>query len=112
MTLPQRKEKSEDGGFHRPRGILIFFGLGMTLTGLDVLAHEGFSRLRGGRIGLVTHSAAVDRRFQQAIDLLAAAEGIDLVAVFGPEHGLHGQAQDLESVTDAETMRRRSSVNS
>jgi uncharacterized protein YbbC (DUF1343 family) len=75
----------------------------MTLTGLDVLAHEGFSRLRGGRIGLVTHSAAVDRRFRQATELLAAAENVDLVAVFGPEHGLHGQAQDLESVTHAET---------
>ena len=103
MPLPQRKEKREDGDFHRPHGTLAFFGPPMTLTGLDVLAHEGFSRLRGGRIGLVTHSAAVDRRFQKATELLAAVENVDLVAVFGPEHGLHGQAQDLESVTHAET---------
>lgn len=102
MPLPQRKEKREDGDFHRPHGTLAFFGPPMTLTGLDVLAHEGFSRLCGGRIGLVTHSAAVDRRFRQATELLAAAENVDLVAVFGPEHGLHGQAQDLESVTHAE----------
>lgn len=103
MTLPQRKEKREDGGFHRSHGTPVFFEPRMTLTGLDVLAHEGFSRLRGGRIGLVTHSAAVDRRFRQATELLAATEDVDLVAVFGPEHGLHGQAQDLESVTHAET---------
>ena len=75
----------------------------MVLTGLDILAQEGFARLRGRPVGLVTHAAAVDRRVRQATDLLAAAEGVDLVAVFGPEHGLHGQAQDLEAVTDAET---------
>ena len=75
----------------------------MVLTGLDILAQEGFARLRGRPVGLVTHAAAVDRRVRLASDLLAAAEGVELVAVFGPEHGLHGQAQDLESVTDAET---------
>jgi len=75
----------------------------MVLTGLDILAQEGFARLRGRPVGLVTHAAAVDRRVRQATDLLATAEGVDLVAVFGPEHGLHGQAQDLEAVTDAET---------
>ena len=85
MPLPQRKEKREDGGFHRPRGILIFFGLGMTLTGLDVLAHEGFSRLRGGRIGLVTHSAAVDRAVQPALPCGAGRQGHALVgAVIDP----------------------------
>ena len=75
----------------------------MVLTGLDVLAQEGFARLRGRPVGLVTHAAAVDRRLRQATDVLAAAEGVELVAVFGPEHGLQGQAQDLEAVTDAET---------
>ncbi len=75
----------------------------MVLTGLDVLVQEGFARLRGRPVGLVTHAAAVDRRVRLASDVLAAAHGVELVAVFGPEHGLHGQAQDLESVTDAET---------
>jgi uncharacterized protein YbbC (DUF1343 family) len=103
MPLPQRKENRQDGDFYESRGILIFFGPRMTLTGLDVLAREGFSRLRGGPVGLVTHSAAVDHRFRQATELLATAKNVDLVAVFGPEHGLHGQAQDLESVTHAET---------
>ena len=75
----------------------------MVLTGLDRLADERFAPLRGRALGLVTHAAAVDRHLRQATDLLAAAPGVELVAVFGPEHGLHGQAQDLESVTDAET---------
>jgi len=75
----------------------------MVLTGLDQLVDEGCAGLRGRAVGLVTHAAAVDRRLRPATDLLAAAAGVNLVAVFGPEHGLHGQAQDLESVTDAET---------
>lgn len=74
----------------------------MVLTGLDRLADERFARLQGGPLGLVTHAAAVDRHLRQATDLFAAAPGVELGAVFGPEHGLHGQAQDLESVTDAE----------
>lgn len=70
----------------------------MVMAGLDVLVNEGFARVRGRRVGLVTHAAAVDRSFCQATDLFAAARGLELVAVFGPEHGLRGQAQDLESV--------------
>lgn len=76
----------------------------MVLTGLDQLLDEEFARLRGRAVGLVTHAAAVDRRLRPATELLAAAAGVNLVAVFGPEHGLHGQAQDLESVTDTETV--------
>lgn len=70
----------------------------MVLSALDGLVNDAFSRLQDGPVGLVTHAAAVDRRIRTATDLLAAAEAVDLVAVFGPEHGLHGQAQDLESV--------------
>ena len=75
----------------------------MVPTGLDGLVREAFARLRGVPVGLVTHAAAVDRRFRSATDLLASAPGVDLVAVFGPEHGLSGQAQDLEAVTHAAT---------
>jgi len=75
----------------------------MVPTGLDGLVREAFARLRGMPVGLVTHAAAVDRRFCSATDLLASAPGVDLVAVFGPEHGLSGQAQDLEAVTHAAT---------
>jgi uncharacterized protein YbbC (DUF1343 family) len=69
-------------------------------TGLDRLAAEDFNRLRGRRIGLVTHPAAIDARYRDAAGLLAAAPGVQLAAIFGPEHGLHGQAQDLEAVPE------------
>ncbi len=69
-------------------------------SGLDQLVAEEFARLRGRRVGLVTHPAAVDRQLRDVASLIEAAPGARLVTVFGPEHGLFGQAQDLESVPD------------
>src|SRR5579883_2336663 len=67
-------------------------------TGLDVLRAQGFGPLRGKRVGLVTHPAAVSAGpggFRRADELFAAAPGVELAALFGPEHGLTGEAQDL-----------------
>lgn len=69
-------------------------------TGLDIVAAEAFSRFRGQRVGLVVHPASVDCRLRHAIELFAAADGVRLVTVFGPEHGLLGEAQDLIGVGD------------
>jgi uncharacterized protein YbbC (DUF1343 family) len=68
-------------------------------TGLDVLRDQAWGPLRGLRIGLVCHPASVDSRLRHAADLLAQAPGVQLAALFGPEHGFHGQAQDLIGVT-------------
>lgn len=69
-------------------------------TGLDVLVAEGFQRLRGQRIGLVAHPASVDSRLRHVSDLLQHASGVQLEAIFGPEHGWLGQAQDLEPIKE------------
>lgn len=71
-------------------------------SGLDQLVAENFARLRGRRVGLVTHPAAIDARLQDAAGLFSTAADVRLVAIFGPEHGLYGQAQDLESVPEQE----------
>ena len=71
-------------------------------SGLDLLVAQRFAPLRGKRVGLVSHPAAVDAQLRGAVDLIAAADGVQLVAIFGPEHGLHGQAQDLISVAGNE----------
>jgi uncharacterized protein YbbC (DUF1343 family) len=68
------------------------------LTGLDVLQGQQWRPLRGLRVGLVCHPASVDRRLRHAADLLAGADGVRLAALFGPEHGFLGQAQDLIGV--------------
>jgi len=72
-------------------------------SGLDVLVADGFAVLRGLRVGVVTHPAAVDAQLRHIIELLATAPGVKLVSVFGPEHGLLGQAQDLISVAAHKT---------
>jgi uncharacterized protein YbbC (DUF1343 family) len=67
-------------------------------TGLDILTAQDFAPLRGMRVGLVANAATVDAKYRHAADLLVAAPGVRLAAMFGPEHGLFGQAQDLIAV--------------
>lgn len=62
-------------------------------TGIDVLRQDGYAALRGRRVGLITHLAAVDRHGWRTLDRLRHAPGVTLVRAFTPEHGLYG---DLE----------------
>jgi uncharacterized protein YbbC (DUF1343 family) len=61
------------------------------LTGLDVLEGEKFAPLRGKHIGLITNHTGLDAQGRSNIDLLAHASGLQLVALFSPEHGLAGR---------------------
>jgi uncharacterized protein YbbC (DUF1343 family)/CubicO group peptidase (beta-lactamase class C family) len=75
-----------------------------TLTGLDVLEAEGFARLRGRHVGLVTNQTGRSRHGVSTIDLLAQSKGLDLVALFSPEHGIRGVADDkVASTRDEKT---------
>src|SRR5262249_48369233 len=69
-------------------------------SGLECLQEQGFRPLHGLRVGLVTHPAAVDAQLRHSSELLADAPGVRLAALFGPEHGLTGEAQDLIGVRD------------
>ena len=68
------------------------------LTGIDVLEANGFEQLQGKRIGLVTNPTGVDRYLNSTIDVLYSAPGVELVALFGPEHGVRGNAHAGEHV--------------
>ena len=59
-------------------------------AGIDALERDGFARLRGKRIGLVTNQTGRTRDGRSTIDALAKAPGVTLVALFSPEHGLRG----------------------
>jgi uncharacterized protein YbbC (DUF1343 family)/CubicO group peptidase (beta-lactamase class C family) len=79
-------------------------------TGIDVLEAHGFRELQaeGGktvRVGLVTNQTAVDAAGRSTIDALAHAPGIQLVAIFSPEHGIAGKVDstDIQSSKDAGT---------
>ncbi len=64
------------------------------LTGIDVLERDGFTQLRGRRVGLVTNPSGVDGHGARTADVLKAAPGVSLTALFSPEHGLGGAADD------------------
>jgi uncharacterized protein YbbC (DUF1343 family) len=67
------------------------------LPGLEVLMDEP-SLLHGKRIGLVTNQSGVTRNLQHAVKLLHSGRGWKLTALFGPEHGVWGEAQDMAHV--------------
>jgi uncharacterized protein YbbC (DUF1343 family)/CubicO group peptidase (beta-lactamase class C family) len=60
-------------------------------NGIDVLRRDGFRAPKGRRIGLVTNHTGLDRDGHSTIDLLHQADGVKLVALFSPEHGIRGE---------------------
>jgi uncharacterized protein YbbC (DUF1343 family)/CubicO group peptidase (beta-lactamase class C family) len=69
------------------------------LTGIDVLERDNFKQLAGMRIGLVTNQTGRDRNGRSTIDILYKAPKVKLVALFAPEHGIRGAAD--ENVSDS-----------
>ena len=68
-------------------------------SGLEVLLSDRLDLVRGVRVGLVCNHTAVDRHLRHAIDLLLE-QGVNLVRLFGPEHGVRATAQDMEEVDE------------
>jgi uncharacterized protein YbbC (DUF1343 family) len=66
--------------------------------GIEALLRDLPRELHGKRIGLVTNPTGVDRELRSDIDLLAARKDVALVALYGPEHGVRGDAQAGERV--------------
>jgi uncharacterized protein YbbC (DUF1343 family) len=64
--------------------------------GIDRLLDEPALRapLAGKRVALLAHPASVTHDLTHSLDALAACDDIDLVAAFGPQHGLRGDKQD------------------
>ncbi len=62
-------------------------------TGLEVLLESRLDLVKGKRVGLIVNPTGVDSRLRSGVDLLKAAAGVNLVALYGPEHGVRGDAQ-------------------
>lgn len=60
--------------------------------GNEVLAQQKFKALAGKRVGLITNPSGVNSQLESTIDVLRAAPGVKLVALYGPEHGVYGDA--------------------
>ena len=93
---------------------------GKVLNGIDILEERKFDPLRVAnvakpRIGLVTNQTGVDSRGKRTIDVLNDAPGMQLTAIFSPEHGAQGTADTTSianskdpktGVTDLQRLRR------
>lgn len=70
-------------------------------SGIEVLRDRGFDVLVGKRVGLVTNPSGVDRHLKSTIDILYNAPGVELVALYGPEHGVRGDVYAGGKVSDS-----------
>ncbi len=70
-----------------------------SLNGIDTLARDGFALLKGRRVGLITNQTGRNREGRSTIDLLHQAPDVKLVALFAPEHGIRGVAD--ENIADS-----------
>lgn len=77
-----------------------------TKPGVEVLRDNDFKQLAGKRVGLITNPTGVDNNLKSTVDILHEAKGVELVALFGPEHGVRGNVHagdEFGNTTDPAT---------
>jgi uncharacterized protein YbbC (DUF1343 family) len=73
-------------------------------TGLDVLEAQKFAPLRGKHVGIITNHTGRDSQERSTVDVLSHAAGVQIVAMFSPEHGLAGRNDEkIASTKDPST---------
>lgn len=70
-------------------------------TGIEVLKQSNFKLLEGKRVGLITNPTGVDNQLKSTIDILHEAPNVNLVALFGPEHGVRGDVHAGDHVDNS-----------
>ena len=81
--------------------LVAFMASAVVKPGIEVLRDGGFKELQGKRVGLVTNPSGIDNNLKSTVDILNEAPGVKLVALFGPEHGVRGNAHAGDAVGDA-----------
>src|SRR3954467_10248201 len=74
--------------------------------GIDSFLKDPPAVAKGKRIGLITNHTGVDSLGRSDIDTIRAMKSVKLVALFGPEHGIRGDAEPgatINSGTDAKS---------
>lgn len=88
-----QNSRSENSAARNPQ-------MAIVLNGIDVLEKNGFKELQGLKIGLVTNQTGRNLAGKPTIDVLKEAKGVQLVALFSPEHGIRGEL-DQEKINDS-----------
>lgn len=68
--------------------------------GIEVLRDRAFDGLKGKRVGLITNPTGVDNNLKSTIDILHEAVGVELKALYGPEHGVRGDVHAGDHVAN------------
>ncbi len=66
--------------------------------GVEVLLDEQKHLIEGKRVGLITNPTGVDQELNSIVDRLYEDPDVELTALYGPEHGVRGDAQAGEYV--------------
>ena len=78
--------------------VTAFTAVAVTKPGVEVLRDHGFRELAGKRVGLITNPPGVDNNLKSTVDILHEAANVELVALFGPEHGVRGDVHAGDNV--------------
>ncbi|MEX2570447.1 MAG: DUF1343 domain-containing protein [Gemmatimonadota bacterium] len=98
--VPESAEPAREAAIDSDRGDA------QVLPGLEVLLRDSLHLVQGRRVGFLTNQTAVTHDGRSGIDLLHEAQGVNLVALYGPEHGLRGGVEGgvkIESGRDEAT---------
>lgn len=66
----------------------------MVFTGLDIISEKLPQQLKGERIGVLCHAPSINSQFRHITDIIGNSRECSLSAIFGPQHGVHGETQD------------------
>ena len=75
-------------------------------SGLEVAKESQFEMLKGKRVGLITNATGVDYNLNSTVDILHEDKNVNLVALYGPEHGVRGDipaGEKVDTYTDEQT---------
>ncbi|MCH5247061.1 MAG: DUF1343 domain-containing protein [Muribaculaceae bacterium] len=84
-------------------GVFLIFAISLgaqVKPGIEVLRDRNFDVLKGKRVGLITNPTGVDNDLKSTVDIFFEAEDVDLTALYGPEHGVRGDAHAGVEVTN------------
>lgn len=70
--------------------LILFPQVKIVKPGIEVLRDNNFDILKNKRAGLITNPTGVDSKLKSTVDILFEADNVNLVALYGPEHGVRG----------------------
>ncbi|MFQ5651357.1 MAG: exo-beta-N-acetylmuramidase NamZ domain-containing protein [bacterium] len=89
---------------HRPLGLLLLFlacSDGTVRTGLDNVEQHA-ALFRNKRVGIITNQTAYDSKQRYIVDVFGHMKGVEVVALYGPEHGVRGAVERGEKIDSAD----------